>query len=157
MVDKETFDWKKYLLECLNSTNFCALASIDEENGVWVNPVYFAFDEHFNFYFISLAPSRHMQNIGKNEKVALAIYKTEQKGEVIGSQIIGRSRILDDKEEIEEAGKVYYGRKGILEQNGEFQHDPNWIFVKITPDNIYYFNNAVFGEERQEVPEEVLS
>lgn len=70
----EDFDWKKHLLDCLQSTDYCSVATVDKESGVWVNPVYFAWDDEFNFYFISLMKSRHMQNITKDSRVSLAIY-----------------------------------------------------------------------------------
>lgn len=99
---------------------------------------------------------RHMQNISKNPKVAVAIYKTEQKGEVIGIQLEGKAYILEDEEEKKKAHKIYYGRVGSLAQNKPFIDDPKWLFVKIIPENIYYFNSEVFGEERQTIPREEI-
>src|SRR5579884_464940 len=150
-MDKNNFDWKKSLLECLESTDYCSIATVDEK-GVWVNPVYFAWDEDFNFYFISQPQVRHMQNIKENKTVAMAIYKTEQTGDVMGVQLEGEAKILEIEEETVRAHTVYYGRKGSLEQNEFAMGDPNWLFVKVTPKQIYYFNSEIFGEERQEVP-----
>ena len=93
-----------------------------------------------------------MQNISKDSKVALAIYKTEQKGEVIGVQSEGQAEILEDEAGRKQAHQVYYGRVGSLEQNEFALHDPKWLFVKISPKQIYYFDSEIFGEERQEVP-----
>lgn len=157
MADKNNFDWEKYITQCLESTNYFALATVDLENGVWVNPVYFASDSRFNFYFISMMHVRHMQNISKDSKVAVAIYKTEQKGEVVGVQLEGEGHILEDEEERKKAHQVYYGRVGSLEQNEFAMHDPKWVFVKITPKQIYYFDSQNFGEERQKVPMDKLS
>ncbi len=154
-MDKENFDWKKHLTNCMSSTDYCSIATVDDK-GVWVNPVYFAWDDQFNLYFISMLPARHMQNIKKNPKVAVAIYKTEQKGDVIGIQLEGEARILEDEEARKNAHQVYYGRVGSLEQNEFTLHDPKWLFVKVEPEQIYYFNSAVFGEERQPVPMEKL-
>lgn len=153
-MDMEKFDWKNHLLECMESTDYCSLATVDEKRGVWVNPVYFAWDQKFNLYFISLMKSRHMQNLAKDSSVSMAIYKTEQKGGVIGIQLEGTAKILteNDKQEKEHAFNTYYGRTGSLEQNETFKHNPEWIFVKITSGQMYYFNSKVFGEERQTVP-----
>lgn len=147
------FDWKKHLIDCLESTNYCSIATVDK-TGVWVNPVYFAWDKDFNLYFISMPHVRHMQNITDSSKVAVAIYKTEQHGEVIGIQIEGQAEILQSEQDKKTAYSVYYTRVGSLDQNDSFKDDPNWLFVKITPKKIYYFDSAVFGEERQTVPEE---
>ncbi len=155
MVDKSTFNWKRHLLECMQSTDYCCIATIDKK-GVWANPVYFAWDKNFNLYFISMPQVRHMQNITENPKVAVAIYKTEQKGNVVGIQIEGKASILKDQEEKQKAHEIYYGRVGSFKQNKPFIDNPQWLFVKITPENIYYFNSKVFGEERQQVPKEKL-
>jgi uncharacterized protein YhbP (UPF0306 family) len=155
MADPKTFDWEKHLIDCMQLTDYCCIATVGDK-GVWANPVYFAWDEQYNLYFISQMPSRHMQNIEKNPKVALAIYKTEQKGDVIGIQIEGEACILQNEAEKVEAHRVYYGRSGSLEQNEFAMHNPKWLFVKISPDQMYYFNSDIFGEERQTVPMDTL-
>lgn len=155
-MSEVSFDWKKHLTDCLDATNYCSIGTVDDK-GVWVNPVYFAWDDKFNFYFISLLPNvRHMANIRKDPRVSMAIYKTEQKGDVIGVYVEGKAKILEDEKEREHAHKVYYGRVGSLEQNEFAMHDPKWHFVKITPENIYYFDSKRFGEERVSVPREAL-
>lgn len=155
MIDKSIFDWKKHLLECMNSTDYCAVATADDK-GVWVNPVYFAWDADFNLYFISMTHVRHMKNIEKNSRVAVAIYKTEQKGDVIGIQLEGEAYILKAEKERKKAHQVYYERVGSLGQNEFAMHDPKWLFVKITPEQIYYCDSKIFGEERQEVPRDQI-
>ena len=116
----------------------------------------FDWDEDFNLYFISMMDTRHMQNITKNSIVAVAIYKTEQRGDVAGVQLEGSATILEDEEDKKGAHKIYYGRTGSLKQNEFAMYDPKWHFVKIKPNQIYYFNSAAFGEERQSVPMEKL-
>ncbi len=144
-------NWEKLIEECLKSTDYCSVASVDSK-GVWSNPVYFAWDKKFCLYFISQPHVRHMQNIKKNSRVAVSIYKTEQKGDVLGIQLEGNAYILENDGEKALANKIYYGRKGSLEQNEPFIDDPDWLFVKIVPENIYYFNSKIFGEARQKVP-----
>ncbi len=151
----KNFEWRKYLIECLESTEYCSIGTVDEK-GVWVNPVYFAYDEKFNLYFISQMNSRHMQNLKKDPRISIAIYKTEQKGDVAGTYIEGGARIiLKDKKEIQKAFDVYYGRAGKGPDVQEYINNPTWLYVKVTPEHIYYFDTRVFGEERQEVPKEI--
>lgn len=158
MVSKDNFDWKKYLLECIKSTDYFCIATIDEKNGVWSNPVYFAWDANFNFYFISQMHSRHMQNLSRDPKIAISIYKTEQKGDVAGIQLEGRAKILsekDSKEEIQHAYETYYGRAGHGPDVQHYINNPTWLYVKIVPEKVYYFDTRFFGEERQEVPKRI--
>ena len=158
MVNRSKFDWKKYLLVCMNSTDYCSIATVDKK-GVWSNPVYFAWDDKFNLYFISQMNSRHMQNLNKNPRIAVSIYKTEQKGDVEGIQLEGMGKILskkDSKEEIQHAYDTYYGRAGKGPDVQGYINNPTWLYVKITPEQIYYFDTKIFGEERQKVPMEEL-
>ncbi len=148
------FNWKKYLTECLKSTDYCCLGTVDEK-GVWTNPVYFAWDEKFNFYFISQMTSRHMQNTQKDPRVSLAIFSTAQKGDVAGIQLEGEAKILsesDTKDEIQNAYDTYYGRAGKGPDVQGYINNPTWLYVKITPVQIYYFDTKFFEEERQTVP-----
>lgn len=151
-MDTATFDWKKYITECMESTKFCSIATVDDK-GVWNNPVFFAWDGQFNLYFISQMHSRHMQNLQKNPRIAVAVYKTEQEGDVAGIQLEGTARILaDDKDAIQHAFNTYYARAGKGPDVQQYIHNPTWIFVQITPENMYYFDTRFFEEERQEVP-----
>lgn len=151
-MKNKDFDWKSYLRECLESTNYCCIASVDAK-GVWANPVYFAYDEKFNLYFISQMHTRHMQNLTKNPRISVAIYTTEQKKYVVGAYMEGEVKILlDEKKEIKKAFGIYYGRAGKGPDVAQYINNPTWIFVKVIPENIYYFDTKFFGEERQEVP-----
>lgn len=153
-MSRKDFNWKKHLTECIRSTDYCCIATVDPK-GVWANPVYFAWDDKFNLYFISQKHSRHMRNLKKDPRISVSVYKTEQKGDVAGTYIEGKAEILEDLEEKINANNIYYGRKGSIEQNEPFIDDPDWWFVKITPEQISYFNSKIFGEERQEVPKEI--
>lgn len=153
-MSNQDFDWKKYLTECLSSTDFCCISTVDPK-GVWSNPVYFAWDNLFNFFFISQMHSRHMQNIQRNSRVSMAIYKTEQKGNVAGVQLEGTAKIItekDNQEEIKRAYDAYYGRAGHGPDVEGYINDPTWLYVKVTPEQLYYFDTRFFGEERQTVP-----
>jgi len=148
------FNWKKYIDEALNATDYCSIATVDKK-GAWSNPVYFAWDHKYNLYFISQMQSRHMQNIKGDGRIAVSIYKTEQKGDVVGIQLEGTAHILsekDSKKEIQHAFETYYGRAGHGPDVQGYINNPTWLYVKITPSRIYYFDTRFFDEERQEVP-----
>lgn len=160
MIDKEKFDWKKHLVACMQSTEYCCLATVDKA-GVWSNPVYFAWDENFSLYFISQPHSRHMQNLAKDGRIAVSIYSTAQStfDDVAGIQLEGKAQILSEKSEIEKARAAYAGRKYSDPTEGEkdpYLHSPEWLFVKIVPEHIYYFDTRFFDEVRQEVPAAVF-
>lgn len=160
-IDPTNFNWKSRLLECLNSTQYMALATKDTKNGSWVCPVYFAWDESHNLYFISLPDSQHMQNIQQNSRVAVAIYSTNQNthGDVLGLQLSGTATEMHDKEGIKSAYSCYSGR---LERDTKtpfhrkveefLNEETDWIFVKVSPDKIFLLDSSNFGENRILIP-----
>lgn len=156
-MTSKNFDWKKYLKECLDSTTFCCIATVDPK-GVWANPVYFAWDDKFNLYFISQMHSRHMQNLQKDSRISIAIFSTAQKGNVAGIQLEGNAKILtvnDQKKEIQQAYDTYYGRAGKGPDVQGYINNPTWLYVKVIPSHLYYFDTRFFDEARQEVPKEI--
>lgn len=160
-----SFNWRKQLEETLASTCYCCL-SVKDDQGVWANPVYFAFDAGFNLYFISMPGSRHMKAIGNGTPIAVAIYATDQPagGHVRGVQMSARAELLADNE-VAAAAETYYGRAGAAEAMGG-QPDISkhigeaalWKFVKVIPEEIFYFDTRYFDEVkegRQKVPPEI--
>lgn len=149
---KKNFDWKKHITEALSATDYCCIATVDEK-GVWSNPVYFAWDNKFNLYFISQMESRHMKNLQRDNRISISIYKTEQKEDVLGIQLEGQATILTGNQEaMKKAFDIYFGRAGKGKDQEEYINNPTWHFVKIVPEQIYYFDTRYFGEERQTVP-----
>ncbi len=158
MIDEKDFDWKKYVIDCFKSTNFCTLATW-EKNKVWANPVYFAWDSNINFYFISPPKSRHMLNIRQNPNVALTVYNTQQDpgSDVWGAYVEGEATIVPDIE-VESAYHAYYERRfpGVAKSDtppaAHKGENAEWKFVKIKPLHIFYFDTRFFDEIRKEVP-----
>ncbi len=147
------FDWPKYLKECLESTQFMALAT-NGQAGVWNHAVFFAYDNQLNFYFISQPHSRHMQNISRQSEVALAIFSTSQSpvGNVAGLQVQGTAIILPD-DEVAAAHAIYYQRSpripGIPDQVESYLgNKADWKFVKVTPNEVGYFDTRFFDDRQ---------
>lgn len=164
---KKKFNWKRYAEACIRGTEYCSLATVSEKGAVWANPVYFAWDKQWRLYFISQLRTRHVENIAKNSRTAVAIYTTQQArhGHVVGIQLEGKARLLSKRKEVEEAYVCYYGRKypkTKKDKNGTgaadyIKNDSPWHFFEIVPKHIYYFDTRYFGERRQEVPREVYT
>ncbi|HEY1096473.1 MAG TPA: pyridoxamine 5'-phosphate oxidase family protein, partial [Alphaproteobacteria bacterium] len=153
-------NWSELVENCLRSTDYLCLATHGPA-GVWSSPVYYAWDEEFNLYFMSMAKSRHMQNIDDNHDIALSIYATDQdtSGDVTGLQISGLAKIVEDEAVIKQAFEVYFRR--VIDSNSvtygdkidsPYAYNPDWIFVKVTPQTIWLFDSKHFGNHRQEVP-----
>ena len=70
------FNWKKYIKEALDRTEFMALATVGNDGGS-VCPVQFSYDEKNNLYFKSMPNSRHMRHIKEHPEVSVATFSTE--------------------------------------------------------------------------------
>lgn len=53
---------------------YCVLSTVDAQNQPWGAPVFFAYDEHYNFYWWTDTESQHSKNIEDNGKVYINIY-----------------------------------------------------------------------------------
>lgn len=131
-----------------------ALATNGAE-GLWVNPVYFAWDDQFKLYFISQLECKHMNNIQSDAEVSCAIYPTDRPtGEhVFGAYVKGIAKIPNTDEENRQAIAVYYGRAG--KSADSYMNDPTWHVVKIETNGLWYFDTRYFEEKRTEVPQEI--
>jgi len=135
-------DWNAKVKEALDRTEFMAISTIGED-GTWTNPVEYYHSEKFDLYFVSLMDAKHVQNILNDNRISVAIFKTERfsDGEVLGLQLRGTAKHLTEQNEIGEAIRVRGGKK----PSGE------WNFFKITPTEVWCFDSRVFGEKREKV------
>lgn len=60
--------------EALERTAVMALSTIDEDGGPWTSPVQYQADSQLNLYFASMPYARHVRNIQRDPRVAVAIY-----------------------------------------------------------------------------------
>lgn len=152
-------DWKTLITDCFSSTCFMALSTYGNQ-GLWVNPVYFSWDERFNLYFISELDCKHMHNIQSSSEVACAVFPTNQENDVFGSYIKGEAEIIDRKHnDWPHADKIYYDRIYPDDPNWEKRQSPNcyrqkdsWYLVRITLSELSYFDTRYFEENRVVVP-----
>ena len=104
-----------------------------------------------------------MRNITASEEVACTIYPTNQTGDVFGAYVKGSASILTDLAAKKQADNVYYGRvypddiSGKARNEDGYRLNPNWHFVKISMDELWYFDTRYFGEKRVVVPLGALS
>lgn len=129
------------------------------EVGSWTNPVQFGYDSKLNLYFVSMPNSRHMQNLMKDPRISVAIFKTERfpgTREVMGLQLRGTTQIAMDRELATEAAYHMYGRDPrkidyTTKIEGRFGPNAEWQYVKIAPEEAWCFDSREFGEERRQI------
>ena len=143
----------------IKHNQYLTLATVDNEKGMWVCILCYAYDSDFNFYFASLDTSRHSRNITQNNAVTFAIYDSRQDwGIGVGLQIEG----LIDKVSGAELPKVtamYFSRKFPFgSATGDFAMEfrkqldnKTYNFYKIIPTKIWINNPDANVDERVEV------
>ena len=91
---------KNHLLDYLKNNRMMMLSTASE-TGPWAATVFYVIDDLFNIYFMSAENTKHVQDIEKNEKVAVAIAHTDQQfySQKVGVQILGVAKKLDPQSE----------------------------------------------------------
>lgn len=153
----EPINWNQKLKEALDRTEFMAV-STSGIDGVWTNPVAFAYNEKIDLFFISMMNTRHTQNILTNQQASAAIFSTNRfdDGEVLGLQLQGTITHLTEKTELKEASEYYFTRGA---SNDEFKTKTSalgdlnamWQFFRLTPSELWCFDSRTFGEKRVQV------
>ena len=150
-------DWNAKVKEALDRTEFMAISTIGPD-GSWTNPVQYGHSEKLDLYFISMFHSKHVQNLLKDNRVSVAIFKTERfdDGEVLGLQLKGLVSQITSRKDIEEASRNYYGVGYESKVENHIGEAAKWKFFKIIPDELWCFDSRVFGDERKQVPLESI-
>lgn len=97
--------------EILSKIQYITIATCSKKGVPWNSPVYSAYDEKYNFFWISWRENQHSQNIRENNKVFLVIYDStvpEREGE--GVYIQAKAYEVNDAKEIEHALQYLDGR-----------------------------------------------
>lgn len=155
MVD----DLNQLAREIIKQNQYMTLGSSNAEGGTWVSPVVYAYDDKWNFYFVSIPDSRHCQNASSHNKVALAIFDSHQLlGEGVGLQIEG---LVEEVKitQVPGAAVTYFKRQYPY---GKMRHAFNdalkkflekklYRFYKVTPTKVWINNPNSQVDERAEV------
>lgn len=110
----------------LELNRYMVIASCDRSMKPWAAPVFYAYDESYNFYFVSAIDSQHVKNIMENPEVALDIFDSRQQlGYSEQVQIYGSVSEIG-KDEIDRVIKLYcerlYAKSGT--PNSKNYYDP---------------------------------
>lgn len=101
------------------------------ERKPWISPVYSAFDEQYNFYWISGKSAQHSQNIRDNNEIAIVIYdSTAAEGTGEGVYMEAVAFEVEDEREIAHAIPLLYDR---MNQ----PHRDIFDFVDSSPQRVY--------------------
>ncbi len=112
------------------------------KNGIpWNSPVYYSYDENYNFYWRSGKDSQHSKNIRENNNIFIAIYDSRVSwGEGEGVYVQAKAYELTDEKEIDYALDLHYKRESEYQQKqqaAEFLGDnPRRVYTAI-PEKVW--------------------
>lgn len=145
-------DNKEKLIEYLKTEKMMSVAT--EGEGLCVCGVYYALDESsMSLYFLSNPSRIHSKNIGKNGKVACAIYDSSQKvtDKKKGVQMQGEGSLVTEEVEMKKAldlwNKAIPGFETILNFENISTNTVESKVYKIIPEKIKFFNEELYGPE----------
>lgn len=157
MTEKEDIAITEHIVECLESTPIAVLSTSDK-SGAWATPIYFTYDDKFNFYLLSEASTRHVRDVRSNPRVALAIVMpaSESEGLEVGIQIAGIASVVpeEDVEEVfEKRGlRLVKSGEGHYKISGNHKVRPSTgFFIKITPKIINYLDRRYHGPDGHKI------
>jgi general stress protein 26 len=83
-------DLQTRVREALERTDIMALSTIDHDGGPWTSPVQYQSDSQLNLYFASMPDARHVRNIQRDARVAVADLDLATQSAPIGSPTVDR-------------------------------------------------------------------
>ncbi|MES2931391.1 MAG: pyridoxamine 5'-phosphate oxidase family protein [Patescibacteria group bacterium] len=95
----------------IRETIYAVLGTASSDGMPWISPVFFAYDDSFNIYWVSNKDSLHSQLLRENPEVAITIFDSRAvEGE--GDAVYMRARVeeLAEKEDIENGVRVFNAR-----------------------------------------------
>ncbi len=135
--------------EIISKNIYMVIASASRAGEPWISPVFFAYDYHYNLFWVSNKESRHSTLIRNNPRVAIVIFDSHApEGEGNGVYIEATIDELTDEEDITQAMKVLSKRvtrdecrvKKIEEVTG----DGMWRIYRATPMKMYTLDEGKY-------------
>ncbi len=97
--------------EIIASNIYMTIATSDKSGKPWISPVFFAYDDSNNLFWVSNKESRHSKLIKENPQVAIVIFDSSApEGEGDGVYFEAKVEELKDKEKIDQALEVFNKR-----------------------------------------------
>jgi uncharacterized protein YhbP (UPF0306 family) len=122
--------------QIIAENEYLSLATIDSDNNPWISIMAYAYDDKYNFYYISQPSSHHSIQIKKNNIVSFSIFDSRQMfGKGVGLQVVGIAREIIP-ERLAQVEKIYFGR---VYPYGDINNDFVIGIKKLLKDKTYLF------------------
>lgn len=133
--------YKKQAKEIIASNIYMTIATVSQDGKPWISPVFFAYDDEYNLYWVSDKNSHHSKLICESKRVAIVIFDSSApEGEGDGVYFEAEAFELNDVVESKKAMVVLGARVKQDEfrskKIGEVTGDGVWRIYKAVPHKI---------------------
>jgi len=134
-------DYKEQAKKIIADNIYMTIATASLDGSPWISPVFFAYDDAYNLYWVSDKNSRHSNLIRENNKVAIVIFDSSApEGEGDGVYFKAKAIELSDRQEVEKAMATLGARvtqeEFRIKKVGEVMEGGEWRVYKAIPQNI---------------------
>lgn len=153
--------YTKKAREIIESNIYMTIATAAKDGKPWISPVFFAYDQNYNLYWVSNRDSLHSNLIRKNPQVAIVIFDSRApEGEGDGVYFEAKAEELNNETEIKGAMTMLNKRVTKVEfrvkKIGEVIRQGVWRIYRATPLKISKltegeFINGQYVDKRDEV------
>lgn len=110
IMENNHSDYLGMAKDIIKDNMYMVVATSDKDGKPWAAPVFYAYDEVYNFYFLSAVDSRHAENIIENPHVSIVIFNSKQiLGVSEGIQMEGMAKEVGERG-IDEVISLYSDR-----------------------------------------------
>ena len=100
----------------VESNIYMTIATADQAGKPWASPVFFAYDEEYNLYWVSYKESTHSKNIHSRKEIGIVIFNsTLPEGEGEGVYFDATAEALENATDMSNAMKILSKRVKIDE------------------------------------------
>ena len=134
-------NYKEQAKKIIADNMYMTVATASLDGNPWISPVFFAYDDIYNLYWVSDRSSRHSDLIRENSKVAIVIFDSSApEGEGDGVYFEAQVEELNDTQEVEKAMSLLSNRviqeEFRIKKIDEVTNEGAWRIYKATPQNI---------------------
>ena len=140
---------------------YLTIATSTIDGKPWISPLFFAYDENYNLYWISNKDSLHSQLIRKNHRVAIVIFDSSApEGKGNGVYFDAKAKELQEEFELNKAIEILNNRTKIeefkIKSIDGIRGQGVWRIYRAIPFKIYKltegkFINDQYVDERVEI------
>ena len=134
-------NYKAQAKKIITDNIYMTIATASPDGKPWISPVFFAYDDVYNLYWVSDRNSRHSNLIRENNKVAIVIFDSSApEGEGDGVYFEARVVELNNTQEIKKGMLILSARvtqeEFRIKKVGEVSEEGVWRIYKAIPQKI---------------------